>query len=68
MYGLTERIVTPFAVFNFLGGGTESSFSVLLCLILPDDVGMLRLQVMDQDSKLGLKHADATRDAISKYT
>ena len=41
MYYLTERIVTPFAVFNFLGGGTESSFSVLLCLILPDEAGFV---------------------------
>ena len=41
MYCLTERIVTPFAVFNFLGGGTESSFSVLLCLILPDEAGFV---------------------------
>ena len=45
----------PFAVFNFLGGGTESSFSVLLCLVLLDEagfVGMLRLwvcKVVSQD-------------------
>jgi hypothetical protein len=43
---LTERIVTPFAALSLLGGGSESSFNVLLCLVLPDEaglIGMLRM-------------------------
>jgi hypothetical protein len=46
---LTERIETPFSPFNFfLGGGGESSVSVLLCLTLADEAGfrgMLKLSV-----------------------
>lgn len=38
---LTERIETPFSAFNFfLGGGSESSVSVLLCLTLADEAGL----------------------------
>jgi len=41
MWYLTERIETPFSAFNFfLGGGRESSVSVLLCLTLDDEAGL----------------------------
>jgi len=36
---LTDRMVTLFADLSFLVGGRESSFSVLLCLILLDEAG-----------------------------
>ena len=66
---LTERIVTPFVVLNFLAGGGESSFSVLLCFILPDKagfVGMLRIVLVG--CPLSLVHDALARDTLSPNT
>ena len=57
MWYLTERIETPFAAFNFfLGGGRESSVSVLLCLTL--EVGLRGMPVLVSVAVVTTRSAD----------
>jgi hypothetical protein len=72
---LTERIVTPFAVLSFLGGGGWSIFSVLLCLLRLDEEGFAGMPryaacrlTVHQDCPLTTNAADdaLTRDALTQ--
>ena len=65
--------MTPFVVLNFLAGGGESSFSVLLCFILPDKagfVGMLRIVLVGCPFVVNasLVHDALARDTLSPNT
>ena len=72
MWYLTERIETPFSAFNFfLGGGRESSVSVLLCfLTLVDEAGlkgMLGSQLCRDDAQTSAKKRTFSKHVIHYY-